>query len=115
MLLFCATGTHFYAFPVFLDAMVRDMEWSRAQISFAMTVASIVVAVASLLIGILLRKLGLRIVMVGGSITAGVGLLLLSGVSELWQFYLYYRLVLSAGMAGIYEVPNRPHSGQTRA
>ncbi|MFU8796379.1 MAG: MFS transporter, partial [Dehalococcoidia bacterium] len=106
VLLFCATGTHFYAFPIFLDAMVRDMQWTRAQIAFAMTLASIVVAIASLLIGILLRKLGLRAVMVGGSITAGVGFLLLSGVSELWRFYLYYGLVLSAGMAGIYEVPN---------
>lgn len=106
MLLFCATGTHFYAFPVFLDAIVRDMGWSRAQTAFAMTLASIVVAAVSLLIGVLLRRIGLRTVMVGGSIMAGVGFLLLTGVSELWQFYLYYGLVVSAGMAGIYEVPN---------
>lgn len=82
------------------------MGWTRAETAFAMTMACLVIAAMSLLIGVLLRRIGLRLVMVGGSIIAGLGFLLLTTVTELWQFYLYYGLVLSAGMAGIYEVPN---------
>jgi len=106
LLLFCATGTHFYAFPVFFDAMVREMGWTRTEVALAMTMACLVIAATSLLIGVLLRRIGLRPVVIGGSIIAGLGFLLLSTVNELWQFYLYYGLVLSAGMAGLLEVPN---------
>jgi len=105
LLLFCATGTHFYAFPVFFDAMVREMGWARTQLALAMTIACLVIAATSLLIGVLLRRIGLRPIVVGGSIIAGLGFLLLSTVTELWQFYLYYGLIISAGMSGLLEVP----------
>ncbi len=103
--MFCATGTHFYAFPVFFDAMVREMGWARTQLALAMTIACLVIAATSLLIGVLLRRIGLRPIVVGGSIIAGLGFLLLSTVTELWQFYLYYGLIISAGMSGLLEVP----------
>lgn len=105
-MLFCATGAHFYAFPVFFDAMVREMGWTRTDVALAMTIACLVIAATSLLIGVLLRRIGLRPVVVGGSIIAGLGFLLLSTVTELWQFYVYYGLILSAGMSGLLEVPN---------
>lgn len=104
--MFCATGTHFYAFPVFFDAMVREMGWTRTEVALAMTMACLVIAATSLLIGVLLRRIGLRPVIVGGSIIAGLGFLLLSTVNQLWQFYVYYGLILSAGMSGLLEVPS---------
>jgi MFS family permease len=44
--------------------------------------------------------------MVCGTIIAGLGFFLLRTVTEPWQFYLYYGLVLSLGIAGISTVAN---------
>jgi len=105
LLLFCSMGTHFYAFPVFFDVMVREMEWPRTQVALALTVGTFVLGVMGLIIGGLIHKIGLRPVMVCGTLIAGLGFLLLTTVTEPWQFYLYYGLVLSAGIAGIEAVP----------
>ena len=105
LLLFCSLGTHFYAFPVFFDVMVREMEWTRTQVALALTVGTFVIGAMGLLVGGLIHKVGLRPVMVCGTLIAGLGFLLLTTVTEPWQFYLYYGLVLSAGMAGIETIP----------
>jgi MFS family permease len=105
LLLFCSMGTHLYAFPVFFDVMVREMEWTRTQVALALTVGTFVLGVVGLLVGGLIHKVGLRPVLVCGTLIAGLGFLLLTTVTEPWQFYLYYGLVLSAGIAGIEAVP----------
>jgi MFS family permease len=106
LLLFCAIGTQFYAFPVFFDVMVREMGWARTQVALAMTVGTFVAGSMGLLVGGFIHKIGLRPVMVCGTIIAGLGFLLLRTVAEPWQFYLYYGLVLSLGIAGISAVAN---------
>jgi MFS family permease len=105
LLLFCSMGTHFYAFPVFFDVMVREMEWARTQVALALTIGTFVLGAMGLLVGGVIHKIGLRPVMVCGTIIAGLGFLLLTTVTEPWQFYLYYGLILSAGIAGIEAVP----------
>jgi len=105
LLLFCSMGTHFYAFPVFFDVMVREMEWTRTQVALALTVGTFVLGAVGLLVGGLIHKVGLRPVLVCGTLIAGLGFLLLTTVTEPWQFYLYYGLVLSAGIAGIEAIP----------
>jgi MFS family permease len=106
LLLFCAVGTHFYAFPVFFDVMVREMGWARTQAALAMTIGTFVAGAMGVFVGGLIHKIGLRPVMVCGTIVAGLGFLLLRTVTEPWQFYLYYGLVLSVGIAGIGAVAN---------
>jgi hypothetical protein len=64
LLLFCAVGTHFYAFPVFFDVMVREMGWARTQAALAMTIGTFVAGATGILVGWLIRQVGLRPVMV---------------------------------------------------
>lgn len=71
-----------------------------------MTVGTFVAGVMGVFVGGLIHKIGLRPVMVCGTIIAGLGFLLLRTVTEPWQFYLYYGLVLSIGIAGIGAVAN---------
>ena len=106
LLLLCATGTQFYGFPVFFEVMVREMGWGRTQTALAMTIGTLVAGSTALLVGWLIRKIGLRPVMVCGAIIAGLGAFLLRTVAEPWQFYLYYGFVLSVGVAGIGVVSN---------
>ena len=106
LLLFCAVGTHFYAFPVFFDVMVREMGWARTQAALAMTIGTFVAGAAGILVGWLVRRIGLRPVMVCGTIVAALGFLLLRTVAEPWQFYLYYGFIISIGVAGIGTIPN---------
>src|SRR4030042_2045412 len=106
LLLFCALGTHFYAFPVFFDVMVREMGWARTQAALAMTTGTLVAGATGVLVGWLIHKIGLRPVMLSGTIIAALGFLLLRTVTEPWQFYLYYGLIISVRIAGIGVISN---------
>jgi len=101
LLLFCALGTQFYGFPVFFEVMVTDMGWARTQVALAMTLGTFIAGSMGLLAGWLIHKVGLRPVMVCGTIIAGLGFLLLRTVTEPWQFYLYYGVIVSVGIGGI--------------
>jgi MFS family permease len=106
LLLFCAVGIQFYAFPVFFEVMVREMGWARTQVALAQTIGTFVAGSMGLLVGGLIHKVGLRPVMVCGTIIAGLGFFLLRTVTEPWQFYLYYGFVFSLGVAGMAAVPS---------
>ena len=101
LLLFCVVGIQFYAFPVFFEVMVRGMGWARTQVALAQTIGTLVSGSTGVLVGWLIHKIGLRPVMVCGAAIAGLGFLLLGTVAEPWQFYLYYGLVFSLGIAGL--------------
>ena len=101
LLLLSAVGTHFYGFPVFFDVMVRDMGWARTQAALALTIGTLVAGATGVLVGWLIHRIGLRQVMVPGTIIAGIGFFLLRTISEPWQFYLYYGVIISLGIAGI--------------
>lgn len=106
LLLFCAVGIQFYAFPVFFEVMVREMGWARTQVALAQTIGTFVGGAMGVLVGGLIHKVGLRPVMMCGVIIAGLGFALLKTVTEPWQFYLYYGLIFSLGIAGLGTVAN---------
>jgi len=105
VLLFCSVGSHYYAFPVFFEAMSREMGWARAETAAALSIGILVASLVGLLAGILVYKIKVRLIMVSGSIVAGIGFILLTTVTHLWQFHLFYGLILSAGIACIQMVP----------
>ena len=106
LLLFCVVAMQFYAFPVFFEAVVRGMGWARTQVALAQTIGTLVSGLTGVLVGWLIHKIGMRPVMVCGAGIAGLGLFLLRTVAEPWQFYLYYGLIFSLGVAGVGTVAN---------
>jgi MFS family permease len=106
ILLFCASGSHFYAFPVFFEAIIKDMGWSRAETAATLSISMFINGVTGIIVGSLIRQIGIRKIMICGSIVAGIGFLLLSSVTRLWQFYVYYGFILSIGIGSIALVPN---------
>jgi MFS family permease len=77
---------------VFFVPLSDEFGWSRGQVSLAVTIGSASGGLASPAIGWTLDRWGGRWVMVASTLTMGGALLLISGMTALWQFYLLYSL-----------------------
>ena len=79
---------------------------SRGMLSVGYSLDMIVMAIFGLVAGLLVDRVGLRKLMVMGAVVAGAGFILLSQVSQLWQFYLLYGVIAPAGVAFGHVVPS---------
>ena len=93
----------FYSFPALLLVWERDLGWSKTELSGAFTLSLVVSAVLAPAVGRLIdHGLG-RFVFTGSALLGAALLVLLSRVTELWQFYLVW-LGLGVAMGGaLYE------------
>ena len=93
----------FYSFPALLLVWERDLGWSKTELSGALTVSLIAAAVLAPVVGRLIDHGFARFVFTGCTLAGAVLLVLLSLVTELWQFYLIW-LGLGIAMSGsLYE------------
>jgi len=82
--------------------MTKDFGWSRSQFSFASTAVMWAGALAYPLLGRLIDRLGVRPIVLSGTVITGLLSLALSRQnSKLWLFYLLYTLVGFFGSIGI--------------
>ncbi|MFC2033248.1 MFS transporter [Chloroflexota bacterium] len=100
-LLFFATGTYFYSFPIFYEAILADMQWSRAETAAALSISAFVMGLTAPFVAVIIQRMGVRKVMISSSILSGIAFVLLYTVSVPWQLYLYFGVILPVGMAGI--------------
>ena len=68
--------------------------------SGAFTLASLIRGSLSIVTGKLSDKFGLRIVATACGLFLGFGFLLMSRISDIWQLYLFYGVIVATGMAG---------------
>ncbi len=95
----------FISFGVFFKPLLADFDWSRATLSGAQSVALLIAGFLGILVGRLNDRFGPRIVMTVAGFFFGLGLLLMSGLNNLWQLYLFYGVVVGIGMSAIDIVP----------
>ena len=88
-----------YVFGVFLRPMTEELGWSRGDFSLANTTGVVVAGFAGFIIGPLIDRHGGRWLMVSGAILAGLSLVGLSVVQELWQYLGIRGLVFVLGGA----------------
>lgn len=96
-----ALGIH-YAFGVFFKPLIADFGWSRAITSGAVSLSFIVQGISSIGLGALNDRLGPRVVLSLSGLILGLGYLLMSQVNNLWQIYLFYGVLVGAGLGGIF-------------
>ena len=85
------TSVSNYGFGPFVNPMRDSLGWSRTSLSWALTIRVILNMFAGPVMGTLVdRKRGAMLLMMGGGIVLGAALMLTSGVTELWQFYLLF-------------------------
>jgi MFS family permease len=73
--------------------------------SWGYTLNTIVIAVFSLIGGILADRIGIRRLMLIGAAVGAAGMALLSQTSQLWHFYLLFGVIAPAGIAFCFIVP----------
>jgi OFA family oxalate/formate antiporter-like MFS transporter len=88
----------FASFGVFFKPMLTDLLLTRAETSGAFSLSWIVQGVAGIVVGIANDRLGPRIVIMVCGAILGLGFLLMSQISTIWQLYLFYGLVIGTGM-----------------
>ena len=93
-----ASGARFL-FGVALKPVSEEFGWDRAQLTGAVLLAMIVLSICQPIVGILVDRVGPKKILVGGLALLGVALVPFSYVTNLWQVYLLYGLLMSFGLA----------------
>ena len=90
------------SFGVFIKPLNNEFEWSRALISGAFSLSSIVQGSSGIIMGWLNDRIGPRIVVTISGILVGSGLMLMFFVHSTWQLYLFYSIIIGLGNGGPY-------------
>lgn len=90
---FMGIGISSYATSIFFQAMFTELQWSRGDLALAISVGSILAAIAGPFVGAIVDKYGASRVMIIGSFLTGVCLMLLGSVHELWQAFIIFSLL----------------------
>jgi len=101
VLLLLMFGTRL-SFGVYIKPMGESFGASRASISGSQSLYMIVYAVCALIAGALTDRHGPKKVLIGGSVFMGVGMLLASRITSVWQYYLSYGILVAAGSGAMY-------------
>ena len=89
------------SFGVFFNPLMNEYGWSRAGLSGAFSISFFLSGIASILLGRLNDRVGPRLIMTIGGVCLGVGYLLMSRLTSLWQLYLLYCLLVGFGISGV--------------
>jgi len=95
----------FYSFGVFFKPLSAEFGWTRTATSGAYSLAAFLSGLLAIVMGRLTDRFGPRIVMTLGGFLLGLGYLLMSQVSAIWQLYLFYGVVVGVGMSGAFVPP----------
>ena len=93
-----------FAASVLVPYLQENFGWSIFDIFAGFAIQWIASALASPLVGWLGDRYGVRRIMVLGALIFVLGMLLTGTMTHLWQFYLFYGIILSLAMA-IFQVP----------
>jgi MFS family permease len=95
----------FYSFGVFFKPLSTEFGWTRATTSGAYSLGMFLSGLLAIIMGKLTDRFGPRIVMTLCGFLFGLGFLLMSRVSTIWQLYLFYGVVAGVGLSGAFVPP----------
>jgi MFS family permease len=90
------------SFGVFFKPMLNEFGWTRAETSGPFALNMVFSGILSIFAGRLSDRFGPRKVVLFGCLIISLGYLLSFGINHLWQFYLYFGVVVAAGQSSIY-------------
>ena len=98
-------GGTYYSFGVFFTPLLTEFGWTRAMTSGAFSLCIMLEGVLGMVMGRATDRFGPRMVITLCGFFLGVGYLLMSQTTSLWQFYLFYGVIVGIGLGGIWVPP----------
>jgi MFS transporter, OFA family, oxalate/formate antiporter len=92
-------GTN-YSFGVFFNRLLNDFGWSRAVTSTGYSIAQFLGGVMGIITGKLGDRFGPRIIVLVCAILMAVGCILMAFISQPWQLYIFYGVLVGFGVGG---------------
>ncbi|ADU30496.1 L-lactate MFS transporter [Evansella cellulosilytica] len=94
-----------YAWSLFNQPLINKFGWAREDVVFTFSITIAVFAFFTIFAGRLQDKIGPRWVATIGGILLGIGLILSSQATTLFQLYLFYGVIGGAGIGMTYVCP----------
>jgi MFS family permease len=94
------------SFGVFNVALLDTFGWSRGATAGIFSVVLVVDALLSPVVGHLLDRFGTKKISIAGCLALVIGLYLSSRVTDLWQLYICFGLILAVGFSFAGMVPH---------
>ncbi len=91
-----------YSFGVFLKPVLNEFSWTRAAVSGAYSLNMVLGGIFGIFAGRLSDRFGPRPILTAGGLLIGLGYLLMSQVNAIWQIYVFFGVVLSIGISGMF-------------
>ena len=88
-----------YSFGVFFQPLLEEFGWTRVMTSGAFSLSLLLLSLFGIVAGKLTDRFGPKIVVTGCGFFLGLGYLLMSQVSSIWQLYLFYGVIIGIGMS----------------
>ena len=89
--LFSIVGLALYGLPFYYDFMVRELGWSRAQVTSGNAISKLLIGpLFGFAAGWIVDRFGPRRLMMAGILMAGGALIGIAHMTTLWMFYLFY-------------------------
>jgi MFS family permease len=101
-LIMAASWGLYSIFGVSLNPLLTDFGWTRATTSGAFSLSLLLSGAVGIAMGELTDRFGPRLVVAICGIFLGLGYLLMSQTSTLWQLYLFYGVMIGTGVSGIW-------------
>ena len=90
----------YYCFGIFFDPVLIEFGWTRAITSGAFSLSMVVYGLLNVAVGRLTDRFGPRMLVTLCGFLLGLGYLLMSQISTVWQLYLFYGVIIGAGVGG---------------
>ena len=90
------------SFGVFFKPVLSDFGWTRAVTSGPFSLGMVIMGAFGFVSGRLSDRFGPRLVVSFGAIVLGLGYILTSRIDNVWQFYLYYGVLVAIGNGSTY-------------
>jgi MFS family permease len=91
-----------YSFGVFFKPVLTEFGWTRAMTAGAFSLVWISQGLVSILMGGLNDRVGPRLVLTICGALIGSGFMLMSHIGAIWQLYVFYGIVVGAGLGGTF-------------
>jgi len=99
-LIMAVTFGAYYSFGIFFKSLLTEFHWTRAITSGGLSLSWIMQGLLGIAMGRLTDRFGPRLVLTICGFLIGLGYLLMSQISTLWQLYLFYGVIIGIGMGG---------------